>query len=140
LLDGRFLGALFGKKQLAGRPRKRSFGPWMESAFGLLAKARVLRGTPLDLFGYSADRRLERELVREYEADIAWIIEHLSADNLSAARALASLPQQVRGYGPVKEAAWEKVQPERERLRGLLCAPVRSVEPQIIDAVTGAAV
>nr|WP_067296173.1 indolepyruvate ferredoxin oxidoreductase family protein [Marinobacterium profundum] len=140
LLDGRFLGALFGKQQPTGRPRKRTFGPWMESAFGLLAKARVLRGTPLDPFGYSADRRLERALIREYEADISWIIEHLSVDNLSAARALASLPQQVRGYGPVKEAAWEKVQPERERLRGLLCAPVRSFEPQIIDAVSGAAV
>ena len=110
------------------------------AAFGLLARARVLRGTPLDPFGYSADRRLERALIREFEADIDAIVQHLSGDNLAAARALASLPQQVRGYGPVKEAAWEKVQPERARLRGLLCAPVRSAEPQIIDAVSGAAV
>jgi indolepyruvate ferredoxin oxidoreductase len=127
----------FGKGQ-GERPRKRTFGPWMETAFGLLARARVLRGTPLDPFGYSADRRLERALMREYESDIAWLLQHLAPDNRDAARALASLPQQVRGYGPVKEAAWEKVQPERERLRARLCS--RTPEPQIIDAVSGAAV
>ncbi|WP_020681148.1 indolepyruvate ferredoxin oxidoreductase family protein [Marinobacterium rhizophilum] len=142
LLDGKFFGRLFGRKAANGRPRKRTFGPWMESAFGLLAKARVLRGTPLDPFGYSADRRLERALIRAYEADIDTIVQHLSADNLVVARALAQLPQQVRGYGPVKEAAWQKVQAERERLRTQLCTPARAKapEPLIIDAVSGAAV
>ncbi|WP_165855614.1 indolepyruvate ferredoxin oxidoreductase family protein [Marinobacter sp. JSM 1782161] len=103
-----------------GRPRKLKFGPWMERVFHFLAKGKVLRGTPLDIFGYSADRRLERKLIREYEADVAWILRHLNRDHLDAARALAALSQKVRGYGPVKEGAYEATRQERDRLRNEL--------------------
>ncbi|GGO88024.1 indolepyruvate ferredoxin oxidoreductase [Marinobacterium nitratireducens] len=116
------------------RPRKRKFGPWMESAFRWLAKGKVLRGTPLDPFGYGADRRLERRLIRDYEADIAWLLEHLRRDNLEDARALAALPSQIRGYGPVKEAACEQAAVQRTQLRARLDAP------EMIDAVSGAAI
>ncbi|MFC6671103.1 DUF6537 domain-containing protein [Marinobacterium aestuariivivens] len=125
---------LLSRAKNGERPRKRKFGPWMESAFGLLAKGKVLRGTPLDPFGYSADRRLERRLIREYEADIAWLLDHLRRDNLEDARALAALPSQIRGYGPVKDAAYEQAAGQRKRLRARLDAP------EMIDAVSGAAV
>lgn len=102
------------------RPRKLKFGPWMEKVFHLLAKARFLRGTPLDPFGYTADRRLERKLIREYESDLVWLMCHLNQDNQDAAQALAGLPGKIRGYGPVKEAAYEATRQQRERLRTTL--------------------
>ena len=99
------------------RPRKLKFGPWMEKAFHILARFKSLRGTPLDVFGYTADRRLERTLIREYEADIQWLLKNLSRDHLDAARALAALPGKIRGFGPVKESAYEAAQKERKQLR-----------------------
>ncbi|NVK44429.1 MAG: indolepyruvate ferredoxin oxidoreductase family protein [Oceanospirillaceae bacterium] len=125
---------LLSRTNAGARPRKRTFGPWMENAFAWLAKGKVLRGTPLDPFGYSADRRLERRLVREYEADIAWLLENLQRHNLEDARALAALPSQIRGYGPVKDAAYEKAAQQRKQLRARLDAPA------MIDAVSGAAI
>ncbi|MBE01685.1 indolepyruvate ferredoxin oxidoreductase family protein [Marinobacter lutaoensis] len=99
------------------RPKKLTFGPWMETVFGWLAKARVLRGTPFDPFGYTADRRLERRIIREYEADIGFLLKHLSRDHADAARGLASLPARIRGFGPVKEKAYQATRKERQQLR-----------------------
>ncbi|WP_375176397.1 indolepyruvate ferredoxin oxidoreductase family protein [Marinobacter mobilis] len=99
------------------RPRKMKFGPWMEKVFHILARFKSLRGTPLDVFGYSADRRLERALIREYESDVQWLLKHLSRDHLDAARSLAALPGRIRGFGPVKEAAYEAARKERKQLR-----------------------
>ncbi|MFG1397573.1 indolepyruvate ferredoxin oxidoreductase family protein [Roseixanthobacter pseudopolyaromaticivorans] len=86
-----------------GEPRKMRFGPWMMRGFSLLAKLKGLRGTPLDPFGYSAERRTERALIAAYEARLAEIVERLDRDNHAHAVALASLPEKIRGYGPVKE-------------------------------------
>ncbi|MDX1457073.1 MAG: DUF6537 domain-containing protein, partial [Marinobacter sp.] len=102
------------------RPRKLKFGPWMEKVFHILARFKSLRGTPLDVFGYTADRRLERALIREYEADIQWLLKNLSRDHLDAARNLASLPGKIRGFGPVKEAAYDAAQKERQQLRNVI--------------------
>ncbi|MFE8071968.1 indolepyruvate ferredoxin oxidoreductase family protein [Marinobacteraceae bacterium S3BR75-40.1] len=102
------------------RPCKWRFGPWMERVFHLLAKGKVLRGTPLDPFGYTADRRLERRIIREYEADVAYLLKHLSRDHLDAARALAALPAQIRGFGPVKEAAYQEARKQRRKLKAEL--------------------
>ncbi|KAA1176211.1 indolepyruvate ferredoxin oxidoreductase family protein [Marinobacter salinexigens] len=115
------------------RPKKRTFGPWMETIFTLLAKARGLRGTPLDPFGYSADRRLERRIIREYEADVAFLLRHLSSDHAEAARSLASLPAKIRGYGPVKEHAYEASRKERRQLRAELNPDAREHQ-QIANA------
>jgi indolepyruvate ferredoxin oxidoreductase len=101
----------------SGRPRKRRFGPWMLRVFGLLARLRFLRGTPLDPFGYSEERRAERRLIREYEALIAEILGTLDRDRLEDAIALASLPDEIRGFGPVKAAA---IAQARERKAALL--------------------
>src|SRR5437660_12333272 len=77
----------------------------MLSRFRLLARMRVLRGTPLDPFGRSADRRLERDLIAGYEKDVATVLGLLSPSTLDTAIELLSLPDRIRGYGPVKEKA-----------------------------------
>ena len=108
---------LLSRSKQGERPRKLRFGPWMERVFHVLARGKVLRGTPFDPFAYTADRRLERRIIREYEADIDWMLRHLNPDHLDAARALAALPQKIRGYGPVKEEAYQGTRKEREQLR-----------------------
>jgi len=94
---------LAGGKDTLGRPRKRAFGAWMMPVFRLLAKMRGLRGTAFDIFGYSADRRLERDLIAGYEKDVAHVLSVLSPLTLDTAIELLSLPDRIRGYGPVKE-------------------------------------
>jgi indolepyruvate ferredoxin oxidoreductase len=90
------------KDKTTGLPRKTTFGPWMLKAFGYLAKFRFLRGTPLDIFGYSAERRTERQLIHEYEGLLEDIIKNLKSHNHALAVALASIPEKIRGYGHVK--------------------------------------
>ncbi|MGM4922912.1 indolepyruvate ferredoxin oxidoreductase family protein [Tardiphaga sp. 804_B3_N1_9] len=89
----------------SGRPKKRAFGAWMLPLFRILAKLRTLRGTPFDVFGYSADRRLERDLIAGYEKDVATVLNLLSPLTVDTAVQLLSLPDSIRGYGPVKEAS-----------------------------------
>ena len=109
-------------KDARGRPRKRPFGPWVRSAFRVLAKFRVLRGTVFDPFGHSADRRLERALVKEFEDAVQQMLALLSSDNLAVAIGLARLPLEVRGFGPVKQEAAQRfrsaVRTAIERLQG----------------------
>ena len=99
-----------------GRPKKREFGPWVLRAFRLLARMKGLRGTPLDLFGYSAERRMERALIRQYEKDMKTILPQVTAETRDIAIALAELPLQIRGFGPVKEANERKAAKRREEL------------------------
>ncbi len=95
-----------------GRPRKRQFGPWMKLAFRILARFRGLRGTRLDLFALTADRKLERAMIGEFEELMEQILSGLRADNLNEASEIVSLIMEIRGYGPVKEEAAEKVRGE----------------------------
>jgi len=88
-----------------GRPRKRRFGPWMMTAFRVLARMKRLRGTRLDVFGYTAERKGERRLIAEYEAVLDEIAKHLRIQTIDAAVELAALPEKIRGFGPVKDAA-----------------------------------
>ena len=87
-----------------GVPRKSTYGPWMMKAFGLLAKMRRYRGTALDVFGRTAERKMERALIGEYETVVAEIVAGLTAKNHATAVDLASVPEHIRGYGHVKEA------------------------------------
>jgi indolepyruvate ferredoxin oxidoreductase len=96
---------LGGGKDALGRPRKRAFGAWMWPVFRLLAKMRSLRGTAFDLFANSPDRHLERDLIAGYEKDVAHVLGVLSPLTLDTAIELLSLPDRIRGYGPVKEKA-----------------------------------
>jgi len=99
-----------------GRPKKREFGPWIGRVFGMLARLRALRGTPLDPFGYTAERKMERALIRQYEADMAELLPKVTDASRDAVVALAELPLQIRGFGPVKAANEEKAAKRREEL------------------------
>jgi len=96
---------LGGGRDALGRPKKRAFGAGMLRVFRWLARFRFLRGTVLDVFARSADRKLERELIANYEKDVAAVLSSLSPANVETAIELLSLPDRIRGYGPVKEKA-----------------------------------
>jgi indolepyruvate ferredoxin oxidoreductase len=100
-----------------GEPKKKSYGPWMLSAFRVLSKFKFLRGTPFDPFGASADRRTERKLVAEYQTMLEMIIAELSTANHHTAVGLASIPEKIRGYGPVKERHLVAAKAEEAALR-----------------------
>ncbi len=96
---------LLSKKDAKGYLVKGEYGRWMFGVFRLLARFKGLRGTRFDPFGRSAERRMERQLIGEYRALVQSLLRGLTADRLPQAVALASLAQQVRGFGHVKEAA-----------------------------------
>ena len=96
--------------QLLSRPdrdtgvaKKREFGAWMLPIFRLLAWCKRLRGTKLDVFGFSIERKRERQLIEEYKATVSTLLESLCIENLDLACQIAALPSQIRGYGHVKE-------------------------------------
>jgi len=98
---------ILAKKDAQGHLKKKHFGPWMFQVFKLMAKFKGLRGTRFDLFGYTEERRMERKLRDDYLAGLARIAQELSAKNHDLAVALAEIPDDIRGYGHVKEAAAE---------------------------------
>jgi indolepyruvate ferredoxin oxidoreductase len=87
-----------------GEPRKKVFGPWMMAAFNVLAKFKGLRGGALDIFSYTAERKMERQLIADYEKLIADLIVNTNAGNYDVAVDLASVPEHIRGFGHVKHA------------------------------------
>jgi indolepyruvate ferredoxin oxidoreductase len=95
-----------------GRPFKRAFGPWMQPALRQLAKMKRLRGTPFDPFGKTAERRMERALIGEYRDLLDRLARGLTAESHADAVRLAGRVMEIRGYGPVKDAAVEKVRAE----------------------------
>ncbi|MGE5739730.1 MAG: DUF6537 domain-containing protein, partial [Betaproteobacteria bacterium] len=86
-----------------GEPKKSTYGPWMLSAFRVLAKLRGLRGTPLDVFGRTDERKRERALIGAYEKLVEELCAGLEPKNYEVAVELASIPEHIRGYGHVKE-------------------------------------
>ena len=106
-----------------GQPVKRSYSPWMLSAFRLMAKFKFLRGTAFDIFGYSADRKLERDLIAGYEKDVASVLGLLSPLTLDTAIELLSLPERIRGYGPVKEKSVQDAKARQAQLAADLVNP-----------------
>ena len=89
-----------------GRPRKMAFGGWMLTAgFPVLAKLKGLRGGPLDLFGASEERRMERGLIADYEAGLDRLVAGLTAERLPLAVKIAAVPDAIRGYGFVKDGS-----------------------------------
>jgi indolepyruvate ferredoxin oxidoreductase len=86
-----------------GVPRKMSFGPWMLPAFRLLAKFKFLRGTAVDPFGRTRERRTERKLIADYEAMLSEVLAKLTPENHHLAVGLAVIPEKIRGFGHVKQ-------------------------------------
>ena len=99
------------------------------TAFGLLARLKGLRGSAFDPFGRTAERRAERALITAYEADVALILDALTPANHRLAVALADLPQEIRGFGPIKMAAIEKAAARAAQLRDVLVR--RTAERQV---------
>jgi indolepyruvate ferredoxin oxidoreductase len=93
---------LLAKRNESGELTKAEYGPWMFGAFRLLAKLRGLRGTALDIFGYTEERRTERRLIQDYKRVIGEILGRLTPENHALAVQIASIPEEVRGYGHIK--------------------------------------
>jgi indolepyruvate ferredoxin oxidoreductase len=106
-----------------GHLRKRAYGAWMLRAMKQLARLRRLRGTPFDPFGYSAERRLERRLIAEYESVVEEALAALGPENYEAAVGLARLPEQIRGFGHVKERHLGVAKQREDELLAALRAP-----------------
>ncbi|HEX7082105.1 MAG TPA: indolepyruvate ferredoxin oxidoreductase family protein [Gammaproteobacteria bacterium] len=100
----------------SGRPRKYEVGEWVLGPMRLLARLRRVRGTKLDVFGYSKERRMERRLIADYERFLDRVEAELDDERFDLAVALAKLPDGVRGFGPVKERAVERYERERREL------------------------
>ena len=93
---------LLARRNEKGELIKREYGAWMFGAFKLLAKLRFLRGTALDVFGYSEERRTERALIADYEKTVDQLLAQLTPDNHGLAVQIASIPEDIRGFGHVK--------------------------------------
>jgi indolepyruvate ferredoxin oxidoreductase len=107
---------LLSKMGPNGRPLKREFGPWLEGPLRMMARLKRLRGTPLDIFGYTAERKMERALIKQYEGDMRDVLPKLDDTTRDAIKALAALPLDIRGFGPVKQANEAKAAKRREEL------------------------
>ncbi len=99
-----------------GHLRKQAFGPWMMSAFKLLARFRRLRGTPFDIFGYSEERKKERALIGEYRRRIDELLAGLTTRNLPLAAEIAAIPERIRGYGHVKDRHLKEAEEQQAAL------------------------
>ena len=127
---------LFARRGSDGLPRKKLYGSWMSQAFGVLARLKFLRGTPSDPFGYTHERQMERELIDEYKSGIRATLPFIATDPKKCTE-LARIPEQIRGFGHVKEAA---IKEARERQRSLLreitgkdLPPAGSADPLALD-------
>jgi indolepyruvate ferredoxin oxidoreductase len=105
---------------LTGVPQKRAYGPWVFTLFKRLARLRRLRGTPFDIFGRTAERRLERALIAQYEMNLREIAAALDHDNHALAVEIASLPDAIRGFGHIKARSVEKVKAREAQLLALM--------------------
>ena len=113
---------IISKQGPDGRPMKREFGQWLEGPLRLMAKFKGLRGTPLDVFGYTVERKMERALIKQYQGDMAEVLPQLTEQTRDAIVALAELPLQIRGFGPVKQANEIKAAKRREELLSVIRA------------------
>lgn len=109
-----------GAKDARGRPRKRQFGQWIQMPLRVMMRLKRLRGTAFDPFGYTAERRMERELISWYQGLIDRIIGQLGTQPPAELLELAKAPMDIRGYGPVKDEAVAKV---KARVAALLDSP-----------------
>ena len=111
---------LIAKRNAKGELQKRPFGPWMRTAFGVLAKLKGLRGTPFDVFGRTEERRTERALIGEYKASIDEVLRggllNAAGERLALAIEIARIPEEIRGYGHVKARHLAAARGKWERL------------------------
>ncbi|HSA71735.1 MAG TPA: indolepyruvate ferredoxin oxidoreductase family protein [Burkholderiales bacterium] len=104
------------KDPTSGEPRKIRFGAWMLPVFKALSSMRFLRGTALDPFGYTEERRTERALIREYEATVERLLARLTAQNHALAVQIASIADEIRGFGHIKARSIDPARKKRDEL------------------------
>ncbi len=120
------------RKTSTGRPKKRKIGSWFKPFLSALQHGRLIRNTPLNVFGYTAERRAERRWIKQYESDLEAVssrVSELPSINQSAAHIdtisrLLSLPDTIRGFGPVKQQSMDEADKEREKLLQALQSPL----------------
>ncbi len=112
----------------SGRPKKRTFGPWILPVMRVLARMKRWRGTALDVFGYTAERRMERGLIADYEARLDEILRELNGHNVDTAAEWAALPLAMRGFGPVKDANVKAAKARETELLALFRNPPRPAQ------------
>jgi indolepyruvate ferredoxin oxidoreductase len=117
-----------------GLPRKITFGGWMMPMFSLLAPLRILRGTALDPFGYTLDRRLERQQIKEYETLVEQCLAKLDTRNMATVTALIALPEQIRGFGHIKEQSMQRAKIAQDAL--LLQLDAKAEPVKLVDQRT----
>jgi indolepyruvate ferredoxin oxidoreductase len=117
--------ARFHKDKVTGHPRKIKLGKWMLPVFRQLAKAKRFRGTAFDVFGLTAERRLERQMIADYDKVLDEIGQRLTPATHATAAALAAIPDEIKGFGHVKLANYDAA---KKREAGLL-AMLRDPKP-----------
>ena len=123
---------IIGLKNKDGSPKKIAFGGWMLSGvFPMLAKLKGLRGGPLDLFGYSDERRMERRLLADYEAGVEKLLADLTPARLATSVKIAAIPQKIRGYGHIKDAS---IAPAKAEEALLWARWERAAEKALVEA------
>ena len=108
--------ALARKDAVTGHPLKRRFPGATLVVMGLLARLRFLRGTRLDVFGGSEERRLERQLISDYETDVEMVLTGINDGNHQYGLRLLQLPEIVKGYGHIKAGNIQRYQASRVQL------------------------
>ncbi len=133
---------LLARRGPDGVPRKMRFGAWIFPVFRGLAALRGLRATPLDPFGHTLERRVERALVRDYAALVAALLGRLTRENLAGACALAEVPESIRGYGHVKLRHLAQAKRREWALARAfgIEAPTSAVVRRAVDAAGGSSV
>ncbi|MEC5215212.1 indolepyruvate ferredoxin oxidoreductase [Actimicrobium sp. GrIS 1.19] len=109
---------LFSKKDAQGHLIKAQYGSWVWRAFGVLAKLKGVRGTRCDIFGYSDERKSERQLIVDYRRTVLSMLDTLNGENHATAVEIANLPEKIRGFGHVKDASVLNARDEENRLMG----------------------
>jgi indolepyruvate ferredoxin oxidoreductase len=120
---------LLARRDPNGHLIKREYGPWMMRAFGALARLKGLRGGVFDIFGYTDERKTERALIGAYRDTVAGLLPRLTADNLAQAVAIASIPEDIRGYGHVKERHLKAAREKEAALIAAFNAPAAPAAP-----------
>jgi indolepyruvate ferredoxin oxidoreductase len=117
---------VLGRKDASGHPKKTSFGGAMRVLFPVLAAFKVLRGTPLDMFGYSDERRMEREILSVFVDELKQICVTLRSDNSDQVAEFLAYPMKIKGYGHVKERNFKSIFPEKEKMKKSILEGVSS--------------
>ena len=118
---------MFSKRDADGHLVKQEFGPWIFTAFKLIKRLKFLRGGAFDVFGKTAERRMERQLITDYARTVEELLGRLDGDNVELAAQIAAVPEHIRGFGHVKEAHFAKAKAREAELLAAWRAPATKV-------------